>query len=324
MKKKILIGQWVPEECVAQYRDRFDFTFPDDEKLAFTYDEILELVPDCDAYFVVAGKGDRNVIDHAPKLKAIANFGVGYDNIDWRYATEIGLPVVNAPTTVTETTAEHAVALIAASMRGIARHDKEVRRGEWNSPIFSEADTELHGRVLGILGFGRIGKMVCQKAKGLGMQVVYYDKFRAPKEVEEEYGAIYMPFDDVLAAADCVTLHMPYIPENHHLFNMETFRKMKPSAYLVNAARGPIVDEAQLAQALREGVIKGAAIDVVECEPKVHPDLLELESVTITPHIASCTMKTRMEMCCEALAGIVGVLDGKRPYNVVNPTVFEK
>ena len=151
------------------------------------------------------------------------------------------------------------------------------------------------------------------------MNVVYYDKFRASEEVEREFDVTYLDFDEVLRTADCVTLHMPYIPENHHLFSAETFRKMKPTAYFVNCARGKIVDEAALAAVLREKGIKGAALDVFEDEPNVNPELLKLDNVTLTPHIASLTMKARLGMCGEALAGITGVLQGEKPYNVVNP-----
>ncbi len=193
----------------------------------------------------------------------------------------------------------------------------------WNSPNFSDIDCEVYGRTLGIMGFGRIGKMVCKKAQGLGMKVIYFDKYRASQEVEKEYNVTYMSFDDVVKNSDCITLHMPYIPENHHIFNAEVFRAMKDSAYLINAARGPIVDEKALAKALKDGTIKGAGLDVFEDEPNVEPELLELDNVTLTPHIASCTLKARMGMCREALGGIIGVLEGKKPYNVVNPEVLK-
>ncbi len=321
--KKILISEWVPEECLAPYKGKYEFTLPSKEKRAFTYDEAYKMIPAYDAYFILDNDGDRKIIDQAKNLKVIANFGVGYNNIDWKYATEVGLPVVNTPTTVTEATAEHAVALIVASMRGIARYDREVRQGIWKSPNFSDIDCEIYGRTLGIMGFGRIGKRVCRKAQGLGMNVIYYDKFRASEEVEKEFNVAYMSFDEVVKNSDCITLHMPYIPENHHIINAGTFKQMKSSAYLVNAARGAVVDEKALAQALRTGEIKGAGLDVFEDEPNVSPELLTLDNVTLTPHIASCTLKARMGMCAEALSGITGVLEGQKPYNVVNPEALK-
>lgn len=320
---KILISEWVPEACLAPYEGRYEFTYPDKEKGAFSYAEVYDMIEDYDAYFILDNDGDKKIIDKAKNLKVIANFGVGYNNIDWQYATEVGLPVVNTPTTVTEATAEHAVALIISTMRGVARYDREVRQGIWKSPNFSDIDCEVYGRTLGIMGFGRIGKMVCKKAQGLGMNVIYYDKFRAPEEVEKEYDVTYMSFDEVIENSDCITLHMPYIPENHHIINADTFRKMKKSAYLVNAARGAVVDEKALAEALKTREIKGAGLDVFEDEPNVSPELLELDNVTLTPHIASCTLKARMGMCAEALSGITGVLEGEKPYNVVNPEVLK-
>lgn len=320
--KKIIISEWVPEKCLEPYRGEFEFTLPDEKKHAFTYEELLAQIPVCDGCLILDNDGDRRLIDAAKNLKVIANFGVGYDNIDWKYATEKGLPVVNTPTQVTEATAEHTATLIVSVMRGIARYDREVRAGVWKSPNFDDCNTQVEGATLGILGFGRIGKRVCRKAQGFGMNVIYYDKFRAAAEVEAEYGVTYMEFDGVLRQADCISLHMPYIPENHHLFNEEAFRKMKKDAYFVNCARGKIVDEQALAQALKDGVIKGAGLDVFEEEPKVHPELLKLDNVTLTPHIASLTMKARVGMCSEALAGIAGVLKGEKPANVVNKEVL--
>lgn len=320
--KKIIISEWVPEKCLEPYRGEFEFTLPDEKKQVFTYEELLAQIPSYDGCLILDNDGDRQLIDAAKNLKVIANFGVGYDNIDWKYATEKGLPVVNTPTQVTEATAEHTATLIVSVMRGIARYDREVRAGVWKSPNFDDCNIQVEGATLGILGFGRIGKRVCRKAQGFGMNVIYYDKFRAAAEVETEYGVTYMEFDEVLRQADCISLHMPYIPKNHHLFNEETFRKMKRDAYFVNCARGKIVDEQALAQALKDGVIKGAGLDVFEEEPKVHPELLKLENVTLTPHIASLTMKARVGMCNEALAGIVGVLRGEKPANVVNKEVL--
>jgi len=320
--KKILISDWIPPECLTPYEANYEFTVPSQEKGAFTYDELCLMIAGYDAYFILESRGDRTIIDKAGKLKAIGTCGVGYDNIDWKYATEIGLPVINTPTTVTEATAEHTVALILSTMRGVARYDREIRRGVWDSPTFSDRDSEVYGRTLGIVGFGRIGKSVSKRARGLGMNVVYYDKFRADEEIEKSYEVRYVSFDNLVRESDCITLHVPYIAENHHLFNADIFKQMKGSAYLVNAARGAVVDEKALVEALRSGEIKGAGLDVFENEPAVSAGLLSLENVTLTPHIASCTMKTRMDMCAEGLAGIVGALEGKKPHNVVNPEVL--
>ena len=317
--KKILISYPIPEECIEKYKKAFDITLPDHP---LSYEEVSGMIADYDAYFVVGNKADKNILDKGVKLKAVANFGVGYDNIDWKYATEKKIAVVNTPTQVTDATAEHTVALMVDVMRSIARYDRELREGKWYAPMFTDRNTELTGRTLGIIGFGRIGKSVAKKAQGLGMNVIYYDMYRCGEQAEKELDVTYMEFEDVLKNSDCISLHMPYLPENYHLFNMEVFKKMKPDAYLINCARGPIVNEKELAEALRTGVIKGAGLDVFEEEPKVSEELKTLENVTLTPHVASATMKARMGMAEEALSGIAGVLNGEKPVNVVNEEVL--
>ena len=318
--KKILFSAPIPVEAVEEYKADFDLTIP--EK-SLAYDEVVKIIADYDAYMTLANKGDKNLLDAAKKLKVIANFGVGYDNIDWKYATEKKIAVVNTPTQVTDSTAEHTVALIVDTMRGIARFDREVRKGIWDAPLFPDRNLAISGSVLGVVGFGRIGKLVCKKAQGLGMNVIYYDMFRAKPEVEKEFNVVYKELDEVVKEADCITLHVPYVPENHHLFNAERISKMKKSAYLVNCSRGPVVDEHALAEALKNNVIKGAGLDVFENEPHPIPELLTLENVVLTPHAASGTMKARVGMLKEAVSGMTGVLNGEIPYNVVNPEVLK-
>lgn len=325
-KKKLLLTKWIPEACLAPYEDRYEFTMPDVPDVTMPEEKVLELLPQYDALFAIDFTAGKNVIDAclAHGVKAIANYGVGYDRIDWKYATEVGLPILNTPTSVTEATAELGATLIFATMRGVARYDRQVRQKEWIAPLFSDLNTMIAGSTLGIVGFGRIGKRVCRKAQGMGMKVVYFDQYRAKPEVEQEYDVTYLPFDELLATADCISLHAPYFPENHHMFNAETFRKMKPTAYFVNTARGKLVDEDALYHALKDGVIKGAGLDVFETEPNaVHPGLLELDNVTMTPHIASLTMRSRMAMADEGIAGMTALLEGRIPPNVVNPSVFE-
>ena len=319
--KKILFSAPIPVEAVEEYKKDFELTVPE-KKL--TYEEVMKIIADYDAYMTLAAKGDKNLLDAAKNLKAIANFGVGYDNIDWKYATEKGIAVVNTPTQVTDATAEHTVALIVDTMRGIARFDREVRKGIWDAPLFPDRNQAISGSVLGVVGFGRIGKLVTKKAQGLGMTVIYYDMFRAKPEVEKEFDVVYKELDDVVKEADCITLHVPYVPENHHLFNAERISKMKKTAYLVNCSRGPVVDEHALAEALKNNVIKGAGLDVFEDEPHPIPELLTLENVVLTPHAASGTMKARVGMLKEAVSGMAGVLKGEIPYNVVNPQVLKK
>lgn len=324
MKQKIIISKWIPEECLAPYLDEFDFTMPQFQGGEYSHEEIMEMIPEYDGYLDVDRYAPKEFFDRATKLKAIANFGVGYDKIDWKYATEIGMPVLNTPTQVTEATAELSIALMMAVMRRVPLYDRETRKHIWASPLFSDLNTLIYGSTLGIIGFGRIGKAVCKKAKGLGMEVVYYDKYRASEEVEKEYGVKYMPMEELIKISDCVSLHAPYFPENFHMFNAETFAMMKPGAYFINAARGKLVDEVALCEALKNGVIKGAGLDVYENEPEIYEGLLELDNVVMTPHIASLTMRSRVNMAKEALEGLVTILRGGIPHNVVNPQVLKK
>ena len=317
---KILITRPVPDEMLSVYKEDFEIVCANHP---LTHDELLSQIESFEGLFVIGAKVDKEIIDNGKKLKVIANFGVGYDNIDWKYCTDKGIAVVNTPTQVTEATAEHTVALIMSTIRCIGRYDREIRNGKWQFHTIVDCDSQVSGSTLGILGFGRIGKVVCKKCQGLGMNVIYYDVYRAPEEVESEYNVKFMPFDEVLANADCITLHMPYFAENHHIFNIDTFKKMKPEAFFVNCARGPLVKEADLYEALKNHIIKGAGLDVFENEPTVYEPLKELDNIVMTPHIASATVPARTGMLHEAMSGIVGFLKGEVPYNLVNKEIFK-
>ena len=190
--------------------------------------------------------------------------------------------------------------------------------------MFLDRDIFLYGKTIGIIGYGRIGQAVGRKAQGVGMKVMYYDPFRKTPEEEERLGATYGKFEEVLAKADVISCHMPYTKENHHIFNLETFKKMKPTAYFVNAARGPVMCEADLVTALKEKVIRGAATDVFEFEPGVSEELAKIENVVITPHIGSNVLEARKNMVHEALDGVDSILHGGFPVNVVNKELFKK
>ncbi len=322
--KKLLITGWIPEDCVAPYRDSLEIVMPDSEKKYFTADEVAALIVDCDALFTVASfPCRRELIDLGPKLKAIANHGVGYDNIDHRYATQKGIFIVNTPNGVLEVTSEFAIALIMTAARGILQYDKSLRQTGYCQPsTFFDRDMLLLGKTLGILGFGRIGRSVAKKAQGIGMQIIYYDPIRQTPEKERELSVEYASFDELIARADVVTCHMLYTPENHHVINMDVFRRMKKNAYFVNVARGPIMCESDLVQALKTGEIRGAATDVYEFEPKVTKELLELDNVVVTPHAASNVLEARKNMVIEVLSGIDSLFKGKRPPNIANPQLF--
>ena len=317
--KKILLTYPVPEMCVEPYREQFSLTIPENK---LTEEQILEMIPEYEGLFLIGSRCGREILEAGVRLEAVGNFGVGYDNVDWKAATGRGIAVVNTPTQVTEATAEHCVALIMAVMRQTSYYDRFVRAGNWDVPPFTDRCTLIAGSILGIIGFGRIGRRICRKAQGLGMQVMYYDKYRISPEEEQEYQVTYREMDDLLSSCDCISLNMPYTPENYHLIDSDSFDKMKSTSYLVNGERGPVVDEKALVEALRQGKIRGAGLDVFDCEPRISPELMVMENVVLTPHIASAAFSTRIGMAREAMDGITAVLRGERPYNVINPQIF--
>ena len=321
MKPKVLVTQWIPDAVNETFKNELDLVYPNKEKTSFSYNEVLEMIAQFDALLTIFNKADKALIDAGIKLKAIANLGVGYDAIDVDYATEKNIAVINSPTSVTEATAELTIGLIMASMRNIVAYDKSIRQGEWTSTAFEDKGVEVFGHTLGIAGFGRIGKSVCKKAQVLGMKVAYYDPFPLTPEDESEMNVEYMPLEKLFSHCDCVSLHMPYTLQNHHLVNENLLSTMKKGSFLINVARGPIVKESALVEALNNGTLKGAALDVYEFEPKIGKDLLACENVVLNPHIGTQTMQVRINMCNESLSGVLKVLKGETPYNIVNKDI---
>ena len=254
-----------------------------------------------------------------PELKIIANYAVGFDNIDVKAAGEKNIMVTNTPGVLTDTVAEHTFALMLAIAHRIAEADRFARAGKyhaWGPKLL--LGTDLSGKTLGVVGLGRIGSLVAEHGyKGFGMKVVYTDLNPNP-DFEKQAGAVYFKeLDEMLPQCDFVSIHVPLLDSTKHLINEERLKKMKPSAYLVNTSRGPIVDEKALAKALFSGTIRGAAIDVFENEPDITPELKEMEYIILTPHIASATEETRNKMAELAAQNIIDALDGKQPQNLV-------
>lgn len=324
--KKVLCTGWIPEDVRAEFADKIELDTYPVENGVFPREEVLARLPEYDGVCAIMLKGDKELIDlgKANKLKVLGNFGAGYDNIDWQYATQVGLPVTNTPTAVTESTAELSILLLMNVMRDIGRIDKRVRENrKFFSRMFYANATTVYGKTLGILGLGRIGKSVARKAKGLGMNVIYFDPMRADAAMEQELGVTYGTVEDVLSKADAVTLHMPFMPETHHFMDAAKFAMMKKGAYFVNASRGAVVDQAALIEALKSGHLAGAGLDVFEFEPNIPDELFEMENVFLTPHIGTMAWDARSDMAREALNAIVAVLNGEIPYNCVNKSVFE-
>src|SRR6059036_172677 len=255
---------------------------------------------------------DEEVFAACPDLKVVANVAVGFNNVDVAAATRHGVIVTNTPDVLTETTADFAWALLMAAARRVVEADRYARSGQWNRWQWDLLwGNDVYGKTLGIIGFGRIGRAVARRALGFNMRVLYHDTVRADAAAERELKATYMERDALLRESDFVSLHTLLIPETRHLIDERTLRLMKKTAILVNAARGPIVDEAALVRALKEGWIAGAGLDVFEEEPKIHPGLLSLTNVTLAPHIASASLDTRLAMANLAVRNCLAVLEGK-------------
>jgi glyoxylate reductase len=256
---------------------------------------------------------DRTVLDAAPALKVVANVAVGYNNIDVAYARSRGVVVTNTPDVLTESVAEFTWGLILAIMRRLAEGERLLRRGEWKGwALDFMLGSELRGKQLGLIGLGRIGRAVAARAPAFGMRVAY-----ASRRDSNLDGAEAMSLDRLLITSDVISLHVPLTPETRHLIDKRALARMKRSAFLINTARGPVVDEAALAWALQQHLIAGAALDVYEHEPAVHPDLLPLENVLLVPHLASGTTETRSTMAELAVDNVIAVLAGQPPLTPV-------
>ncbi len=267
----------------------------------------------------VTEKIDGTFMDAAGEdLKVIANMAVGYDNVDVEAAKTRGVIVTNTPGVLDETTADVAFMLLLAAARRLGESERVLRAGRWEwwgPKLFMGPD--VWGKKLGIVGLGRIGKAVARRARGFDMKILYHNRSRR-EEAEEELGASYLELDELLETADFITLHTPLTDETRHLIDAPALERMKPEAVLVNTSRGPVVDEAALADALAEGRIFAAGLDVYEEEPKVHPKLLELENVVLAPHIGSGSIETRGKMAVLAAENLAAVLRGEQPKTLVS------
>jgi glyoxylate reductase len=261
-----------------------------------------------------------------PQLRVVANVAVGYDNVDVAAATERGVLVTNTPGVLTDATADLTIALILMVTRRLGEGERLVRAGgTWSWSMFFLLGRGLAGKTLGVIGLGAIGQATARRALAFGMRIGYAGPRRVPATVEEQLGAAqYLPLDALLAVADVVSIHCPLRPETRHLIDAERLALMRPDAYLVNTARGPIVDEAALADALTRKALAGAALDVFEHEPEIHPALLELENVVLIPHLGSATIETRTAMGVLAAHNVIAVLTGEPPPTPVNPEALAR
>lgn len=292
-----------------------------------TREELLAAVPGIDALLCLLNdKIDAEVMDKAGEnLKIVSNYAVGFDNVEVEAATQRGIVVTNTPSEeISEAVAEFTWALILALSRRIVEGDEFGRKGAyrgWEPDLFLGRD--VYGKTLGIVGLGRIGSMVARRAKGFKMRAVYNKRTR-DEQAEQELGVEFLDFDDLLSQSDIVTLHVPLTDQTRHMISEEQLSKMKPTAFLVNTARGGVVDERSLVKALKEGKIAGAGLDVHENEPEMNPEHLLMENVILTPHIASATVEVREKMTEQAVDNIVKTLAGQKPQDLVNEEAWEK
>ena len=318
MAKRVFISSTLPREAVGLIPRDFTLDYNNSE-VPLSKAELVSRLKGKDGLIChIISTIDEEVLASAPTLKVVANVAVGYNNIDVAAARRRGVIVTNTPDVLTETTADFAWTLLMATARRVVEADHYARSGRWTAwkwDLLWGAD--VHGKTLGIVGFGRIGRAVARRALGFNMRVLYHDAVRADAAVERELSATATDLETLLREADFVTLHTNLTPETRHLIGERTLRLMRKSAIVVNAARGPIVDEAALAQALREGWIAGAGLDVFEEEPRIHPDLLPLQNVVLAPHIASASRDTRIAMATLAVRNCVAVLEGKAPITPV-------
>lgn len=286
---------------------------------SFTYDEVLDVIGDCDALLSMWNfPVDKRLLDAAQKLKIVANFAVGFDNIDVAKATAHRVTVANTPDPVTAPTADIAVGLMIDVMRGITSFDKLQRKGNYVKGIMKNLGASLSGKRLGILGLGRIGKAVAKRASAFGMEIVYNNRRRLSAIDEQEYSARYVSLDELFSTADVVSLNAPLTPETYHIVDGARLAQMKPSAFLINTARGPLVDEKALVEALRSGTIAGAGLDVYEFNDAVTDELIALDNTVLTPHIGTQTVDGRREMAQFAATNIVNYFFGGRVARVNN------
>jgi len=323
MKPKIFLTREIPATVIAFLREHADLAMNADDRVLSTA-EIVAGAQGCAALLCnITDPVGAEIIDAVPGLRVIANFGVGFNNIDVAAATARKIPVTNTPGVLTEATADIAFALLLASARRMGEGERLVRARRWTgwNPM-QMLGHDVTGAILGLIGFGRIGRAMARRAKAFDLKVVYWNRTRLSPSEESEMAVDYRPFDAVIATADFLSLHVAYNKETHHLIGAPQFAAMKPTAIVINTARGPVIDEKALVAALATKRIGGAGLDVFEREPALDPGLYDLENAVLVPHLGSATIGTRTKMGMMAAQNALAACRGERPPNVVNPAIY--
>jgi len=322
---KVYVTRPVFEEAIDRLRREFEVELNTEDRILPKQELITHLSDKDGALTLLTDAIDLEVLESTPRLKVIANFAVGFNNVAVDSATKLGVVVTNTPGVLTETTADFAWTLLMAAGRRVVEADKFARAGKfkaWGPKMLLGYD--IYGKTLGLVGLGRIGQAVARRAAGFNMRVVFHDPESIPERMIKELGVTRLPFDELLRVSDFISLHVPLFPETHHLLNDRTFALMKPTCIVINTSRGPVVDEKALVRAVRDGKIAGAGLDVFEREPEIEPELFAMENVILAPHIASASHETRLRMCMMAADNLIAALKGERPPNLVNPEVWDK
>ena len=317
-KPKVFVSRIIPKPALDMIDAECEMQLNESD-IPLTQTEFIEKMKTLDG-LVCLLTDDIN----AEILKSVkeANVAVGYNNIDWKTATELGIAVSNTPGVLDDTTADFTWALLMAVARRIVEADKYFRQKTWKGwGIMQFLGSDVYGKTLGVVGLGRIGRVVAKRAKSFDMKVLYTDVVRF-EDLEKELGLQYVDKETILKESDYVTLHVPLIPETKHYIGAKELEMMKETSYLINASRGPVVDEKALVKALQENKIAGAGLDVFEMEPKAEPELYEMDNVVLAPHIASASVETRTKMATMAAENVIAGVKGLKPPNCVNPEIY--
>ena len=317
--KKVLITYRLKPEGLKELEGKYEITQPE-EKSIFSKEEVIEMIPEFEVLIPnFSFYTDKDIIDNGTKLELISNYGVGYNNIDVDYATKKGVVVTNIPDSTREPTAELAFALLLGAARRIGYYDRKLRTPEGVSwGVYGDSGLPVYGKTLGIIGMGRIGQSLARRAVASGMNIIYHNRTRLTESIEKEYGAMYVSRDELLESADFISLNAPSTHETRRMIGENELNMMKPTAIFINTARGDMVDEKALANALRDKKIWAAGLDVFENEPHILPELLELDNVLLAPHAGTKTLEDRIKMSIEMCRNIVGFYENTYPISRVN------